>query len=209
MRLPRAFALLWLAAAAVGCGSHAHAHAPRVEDYQRSCTKSTDCTMVYLGAEGCCGQCPNAVISTSEVLRANNDVGAAMNCESVTSCSAQPPCPTRTPACVQGTCQFWQPPTQLSLSNYDRSCTSVTDCAAAFFTEHPTCCDFPCLNAAVRTSALDSLQTDIRGSTMCPSPPSCEAPAECPVGRILCEAGLCQFVSSQRDAGVNDAETDQ
>jgi hypothetical protein len=175
---------------------------PKIDDYDRSCTADTDCVAAFAGDPGCCGQCANGAVRATELDRVLNDDARARSCE-----AAPPFCPStcrEIPAfCVQGTCQLPQRPATLSLSTYDRSCKSVADCTAVFFSDHPTCCSSSCPNAAVRTSAAVLVDLDIAAARDCSGNGRCAADAGgiCDDGRVLCVQGVCQFAMPARDAG--------
>lgn len=80
-----------------------------------------------------------------------------------------------------------------SPSDYDRSCESVTDCAAVYIGPLG-CCDQPCPNAAVRTTAAERARNDVEAARECAGPtPPClpQTPGQCPDSRVLCEQGTC------------------
>jgi hypothetical protein len=199
----RRFALLGFIAAA-GCGSSS-ARVPKPEDYGRSCNTADDCQAVYVGAPTCCDrQCANTAVNVADSERATLDTQHARICGAIVNCDPfPPPCQPGPAICVDGTCQLWQHPKDLSLDNYDRSCTSVSDCAAVGF-DATGCCPTFCPNASVRVTQVPLITSDLEAFRgICARPVCSVDPRITCTGRLLCESGLCQLVDTHHDAGAS------
>lgn len=194
-----------LALATVGCSSSAPPRVPKLDDYDRSCQADGDCRPLFVGASTCCDlTCPNGAVNAADADRAFSDSWRAGSCMLNEVCKELPPCAGDEAICVAGQCEIRQHPSVLSLDDYDRSCTSVLDCDAVFFTEMP--CGSPhCPNAAVRATEAGRVNGDVNNLLLRSSPQSCPIPpprAPC-TGRVLCVDNLCQFVDEPQDGGAD------
>ena len=81
-----------------------------------------------------------------------------------------------------------------SPSDYDRTCTTVSDCAAVYI--GPVgCCGGGCPNVAVRASVAQKAMNDVQAAAQCNGSvrPPCGSGAACNEGRVQCNAGLCEL----------------
>jgi hypothetical protein len=201
----------------LACSSSAPPRVPKLGDYDRSCHVDGDCRPLFIGAGDCCDlACPNGAVNAAVSDRAFTDTWRASTCMIGDLCKELRPCPACEAICVAGQCEIRQHPAKLSLDDYDRSCTAVTDCALVFFAEMP--CGSPsCPNAAVRASEAGRLNGDVNNVLLTSTMTSCNVtpPRKDCTGRVSCTNGLCQFLDEPHDTGVTqdsgapaDAATD-
>jgi hypothetical protein len=207
---------LFLATAGCISSSPSSSPAPKLENYDRSCTPGgTECRPVFVGAGDCCDlECPNGAVNARDLDRAISDSFVAGTCGINQGCAVHPRCSGDTAICVAGQCQIYQHPSTLSLAHYDRSCTSVDDCADVFFDVDP-CCKTTCANTAVRADQVDLVDSDVGEIRRnCPSSAECGLPP-LPVdagtrtctGRLACVAGVCELLGARPDDGGLDASS--
>lgn len=108
-----------------GCGETtiASAPAPKLEDYDQTCTVNSDCEIVNIDPCGC-GTCTTAVnVSDEAAVRA---AAAKVDCTDVAVDGECEICET-VPECIQGLCKGREP-VVIRVEDYATNCETVADC---------------------------------------------------------------------------------
>lgn len=172
-------------------------------DFNQTCTKSSDCTLVAQGE--CAPPCGYGAIRKDESARYTAEqkrIRELAECQNQADyrCAQPPPA-----LCDNGTCKPHPSPPPVSASDFDRSCATKADCTVIF--EYAGTCAGGCAFQTIAKKDLEKYQAKARPYTEGCTTATQGTMSSCPAFDYDCTGGLCTGCaigsSCPKDAGTD------